>query len=92
MGTLTAEARAELLCRLDRIDDLARSHTPTLPETLMGTLAYVREELAIESANREHLCLLGRTIIVWHLDQGFAQVPLHAALGELGDRLVELDD
>jgi len=92
METLTAEARAELLCRLDRIDDLARGHTPTLPETLMGTLAYVRDELAAQRANYEHLSLLGRTIIVWHLDQGHARVPLHVALGELGDCLIALGD
>ncbi len=92
MQQLTAEVQADLLGRLDRIDDLARSQKPTLPETLMGTLAYVREELAAERSNPEHLSLLGRTIIVWHLDQGQARVPLHAALGELGDRLIALGD
>lgn len=90
MDMLTANARAGLLRRLNAIQAPARMPAAGLPDALTGTLAGVRTELTAPQPDCERLRLLGRAIIAWHLDQGFTQVPLHAALAELGEELIGL--
>ncbi len=91
MNAPTAHVRRALLHRLDTIGSAAHGHAPALPAVLIDTLARVRDELDADRPDCRRLSLLGRAITVWHLDQGFADVPLHAAIAELGDELAGLE-
>jgi hypothetical protein len=89
-GTLNHNLQHELLAEVQRLHQRADAALGILPASVLGTLKQVQALLEEPAPDVARLAMIGHGLMRWHLDQGFEEVELHAAVSALALRLVEL--
>lgn len=82
--------RCDLLSQLERVRQWADAQAGVLPQPVLGRLQQAQRLLRESAPDLPRLAMIGHALMAWHLDQGFAQVPVHQAVAALAERLTEL--
>ncbi|MEN6644952.1 MAG: hypothetical protein ABFE08_21135 [Armatimonadia bacterium] len=84
--------QAELLAEIQDVRRRADAEPGSLPRSVLDRLKQAEALLAEPTPPLNRLAMLGHGLVAWHLDQGFDDVPVHAAVAALALRLARLDE
>jgi hypothetical protein len=92
MSIVSDDQRRELLAEVENLHGLASASPEALPPSVMGKLQEVQTMLREPAPDVARLAMIGHGLMRWHLDQGFAEVEVHAAVSALALWLTELHE